>query len=72
MRRPKPIPGYTYDEYLSMIAECKSMDELRILNESLTEDGKKRCFDIYEYMDLRMSYTFRMIALQMGELSDNL
>lgn len=59
----KVKPNYPLEEYLLLIEQCESLDGLRVIGSLLDEDRKNRCFEIFEYFDIRLAYTFKMACL---------
>lgn len=61
----KGTPNYSLDEYLLLIDECDSDEELRTIDNLINEDREKSCFRTQEYIDIRMRYTFKKISIEM-------
>ncbi len=59
----KVKPNYTPEEYLLLIQECESSEELRLIGEQIEEDKRNRCFPAFDYIDVRIAFSLRLISL---------
>ena len=66
----RPKPNYTAEEYVELIGNCDSPEQLNDIDTLIRED--KKCFDFYQYIDIRMAYTFRKISFGLEEAEDRL
>lgn len=60
----KAKPTYSYEQYLTMIEQCNSLEELRLVREQF--EGEQNLFkDMFEVIDIKSSMTFKLVSLNL-------